>query len=504
MGWFLEALAVVAPEAALRRRRAQVALASLRGYDGAQNGRRTASFRTSAGSANAEIGRALVNLRERSSELVRNTWIGQRALDVLTSQVIGTDMTVRFDTGSERADERAQALWNEWTAQCDTTGDSHFNGVLALAFRAMLERGDSIIRLVDRRLGDGLRVPLQLHVAEGDAIDDSRDAASLVARGAGAGNARLGVELGEWDRRDGYWLFDRIPGEAGPLSGGGESRLVPRERVCHLYRRLRPGQVRGVPIFAPVLMTTRDYADMIDAVVVKMKMEASIGLVLKSPDAGMSLAGAVQTKADGSTERLERLRPGMVARLAPGEDAMPFIPSGNTAFDPVSRSALMGIAAGIGITYDQLTGDLTQANYSSLRAGKIEFRRLVSTLQWDLLVPMVLDRIVERFVRNAIMAGALAPRRDGYARTYVMPAPEPIDPKKDLEADILAVRAGRMSPQDFIEAWGRDWRQVLKEYTAFLKEADGAGLVFDIDARQRTRTGQDNAGAPPAAADDAA
>ena len=90
----------------------------------------------------------------------------------------------------------------------------------------------------------------------------------------------------------------------------------------------------------------------------------------------------------------------------------------------------------------------------------------------------------------------LKPRRDGYRHLFVMPAHEPIDPKKDLEADILAVRAGRMSPQDFIEAWGRDWREVVAEYAAFLKETDAQGLVFDIDARQRTRTGQDTGDQP--------
>jgi len=66
----------------------------------------------------------------------------------------------------------------------------------------------------------------------------------------------------------------------------------------------------------------------------------------------------------------------------------------------------------------------------------------------------------------------------------------PIDPKKDLEADILAVRAGRMSPQDFIGAWGRDWREVVADWETFLAEIDPKGLIFDLDPRQRTRTGQ--------------
>jgi capsid protein len=71
-----------------------------------------------------------------------------------------------------------------------------------------------------------------------------------------------------------------------------------------------------------------------------------------------------------------------------------------------------------------------------------------------------------------------------------MSAPEPIDPKKDLEADILAVRAGRMSPQDFIGAWGRDWREVVADWETFLAEIDAKKLIFDLDPRQRTRTGQ--------------
>ncbi len=486
MSRFLDMLALVAPQAALRRRHAQLALASLRGYDAAQQGRRTTSFRPGALSANAEIGRALPALRERSRELVRNTFIGPRALSVITAHAIGTDLSVRFDTGSKLADRAVQTLWNEWAAQCDVEGETGFTGLLSLALRSALEGGDSVIRMLDPRSGAVPGVPLRLHVTEGDLIDETRDSSLTTAKAA---KARLGVELGENDRRIGYWLHDNIPGEpeAGLLASQ-TSKLVSRDEVIHVYLRQRPGQVRGVPIFAPILMNARDYADLLDATVVKARMEACIGLIRKSNDTTASLGAAVTNSNDSDT--LTSLRPGAVYRLPPGEDAMAFAPSSNTAFDPVSRTVLMAIAAGIGITYDQLTGDLSNANYSSLRAGKIEFRRLIADIQWNMLAPQVIDRIVARFLDRAILAGLLRRREGGYRYTIVMPAHEPIDPKKDLEADILAVRAGRMSPQDFIEAWGRDWRQVMAEYKTFLDEADKAGLIFDIDARQRTRIGQ--------------
>jgi capsid protein len=132
---------------------------------------------------------------------------------------------------------------------------------------------------------------------------------------------------------------------------------------------------------------------------------------------------------------------------------------------------------------------LRQANYSSLRAGKIEFRRLIEQLQWLTIIPQCHKRIAEGWVQRAVLEGVLPPRRDGYRWTFVTPANEPIDPKKDLEADVMAVRAGRMSPQEFIASWGRDWREVVGSFSSFLAEVDAAGLVFDIDPRRTSQSG---------------
>jgi capsid protein len=83
-------------------------------------------------------------------------------------------------------------------------------------------------------------------------------------------------------------------------------------------------------------------------------------------------------------------------------------------------------------------------------------------------------------------------RQKPYTRNYVMPAVMPIDPLKDLKADILAVRSGRMSPQEFINGWGRDWRKVVEETREFWGEADKGDkpLMLDIDPRRVDQTGK--------------
>lgn len=475
MSAFLKALAWVAPRAAIERAYALSVLDAGRAYDGAIAGRRGAGFTGRNESANAALGMTLARLRDRSSDLVRNTWIGARCMDVLTAHVWGAGITVAF------AEPRAQDAWDEWCRHADIEGERDFNATGALALRAMFERGDSVVRMLPRRLYGGRRVPLALHVAEGDLIDESRDGMIEGQR------ARLGVALGEWEERLGYWMHAAHPSEQTFSGGARLSQFAPRSEVCHLYRALRPGQVRGVPLLAPVLLTVRDWHDLLDAMIVKSRMEACYGLAISSGNPAVSVAAAKLRQDDAG--KIEEMRPGMIYRGEPGDTITTISPSGSGQFEPVSLAALMGIASGGMLTYDQLTGDLRQANYSSLRAGKIEFWQLVEQLQWLVAVPLLMNRVVGRWLEIAQLSSVLRERQEPYRYDYVMPARTPIDPLKDLKADILAVRAGRMSPQEFIGAWGRDWRQVIAEVKEFWSEADAGGLVFDIDPRRTTQSG---------------
>jgi len=478
MSMFLRALAWVSPSAAASRMMVLSAIDAKRSYDGATMGRRGASFKgAKADSANGALGPALAKLRERSSDLVRNTWIGARAIDVLTAHTIGTGITVAWK------DKRAQDLWDEWCMVADIEGEKDFAGIQNIAFRSALERGDSGIRMVPRKIGAGRAVPLALQVTEGDVIATERDGVFDGKR------SRLGVVLGDWNERLGYWLYKDHPAEPTLWK---TPQLVPdfveRRDFCHLYRPLRAGQVRGVPLLAPVTQSIRDYYDALDAMVVKLRMEACYGMIINSNDPVAGVAQAAARK-DAQGRSIEGMAPGMIYRAALGETVTAFSPSGAGQFEPVGMTALMGIASGGMITYDQLTGDLRQASYSSMKAGERIFKRLVEQQQWLSLVPMVMHRVTERFVDIAIAAGKLKERKAPYLREYVMPAVVPIDPLKDLKADILAVRAGRMSPQEFISEWGRDWRKVLAETKQFWADADKDGLVLDIDPRRVDQLG---------------
>ncbi|NLS02313.1 phage portal protein [Rhizobium sp. P32RR-XVIII] len=458
--------------------------ASKRDYSAAQFGRRNRGWRGRGTSATAEVSMALSTLRDRSRDFVRNSWAGQRILDVMTSHVIGTGIMTVPNTGSDRLDGRYRLLREEWESQSDIEGVLDYGSQQALQLRSMIEGGDSVLRLLAIRIEDANgTVPFRLQGLEGDLIDTTRD--SIIGSN---GNVRLGVQLGEWNAREGLYLHSVHPGDQN-VANVRESKLVEWGNLCHLYRPLRLGQIRGIPWFAPVLLTAKEIQDLMEAAIVQQRTQASFaGFLKRAPGASNPL----MPKKEDDASRVTRLEPGTIQDI--GESEIVFAnPSSQSVFGEAYKAGMWAMAAGAGITYDQLTGDLSQANYSSLRAGKIEFRRLVEQIQWGCFVPMVCRKVDQRFVEWAIMAGKLPNRKGGYQVDHVMPAIEPIDPKKDLEADILAVRAGRMSPQEFISAWGRDWRKVVTDFDSFFKFADANNVLLDIDPRRPANGAKANA-----------
>lgn len=481
----LRTLAWVAPGAALARARALVALENARAYDGAKQGRRGESFNARHTSANVEIGAALSILRNRSRDLARNTSDGARVLKVKGALAIGTGIRAVPDNGSDRIDRQARDAWEEWCATSDIEGEQCFEGQQLTAYNAMHEGGDSLIRFVPTRFERG-KVPLKLQVLEGDFLDGSRDRATYEGI-----RSRLGVGLGDWDRRLGYWLHPDHPGELNYRGTAFVSKFVTKADIVHLYVPLRAGQLRGVPIFAPVLLNARDLADLMEAVLLKAKTEACFSVFVKTDGAQTGTLGKAVKEGEGGIVRriIERLAPGMIGYLNPGEDVVPLQPSGTSQFDPIWLAHKMSFAAGTDITYDQLSGDMKRATYSSLKAADRITRRLTAQEQTLLLIPRMMRPVTDRWTQAALDAGVLRPRRGGYRWDYILPAVEPIDPRKDLEADILAVRSGRMTPQEFFGSWGQDWRKVVEDHATFQKVVDEKGLLFDIDARQTSQVG---------------
>lgn len=470
-------IATVSPQAALRRQRAKVQLDALRRYDGASRGRRTDGWFAQGTSADAAASLSRSTLRDRSRDLVRNTPYAAKAVSVIVSNVIGTGIICQAKAQrSRRRSEQMTQLFHDWAVdprQCDFDGRHDFYGLQALAMRCIVESGEILIRRLTPPSSSDQRIPIQLQLMEPDFLDTSFD-------GPGDGNsyARDGIRYDSSGRRTAYRLFREHPGERNAsMTRGALSDWVPADQIIHVYRQDRPHQSRGVPWASPVILRIRDFDDYGDAQLLKQKISACF------------TAFAVDTEAPdaGSSELLDKLEPGAIEILPPGKDIRFANPPSVGEFDRVSREFLLQIAAGFGVTYEALTGDLSNTNFASGRLGWLEFQRNIEAWRWQMLVPQLLNPVWNWFAAAAVVNGV---RVEGIAPQWTPPRRELIDPSKEIEATKKAVRAGFMSLSEAIREFGYEPEEVLEEWAEDAKLIDKLGLLLDTDPRNTSAAGQ--------------
>ena len=458
-------------------------------HEAAGRGRRSLAWMPGNPGAVAAMLATSTELRIKSRDLVRRNAWAQAGIEAFVANAVGTGIKPQSLSTDERFKTDVQALWRDWTEEADAAGQTDFYGLQALACRAMLEGGECLIRLRPRRPEDGLAVPLQLQLLEPEHLP-----ISLNTELPSGNVVRAGIEFDALGRRVAYHLYRSHPedGRLAPMSGQGglDTVRIPASEIIHLYRVLRPGQIRGEPWLSRALVKLNELDQYDDAELVRKKTAAMFaGFVTRqSPEDNLMGEGAAND--DGIA----------LAGLEPGEDIKFSDPADvGGSYSEFLRTQFRAVASAIGITYEQLTGDLTGVNYSSIRAGMLEFRRRCEMVQHGVLVHQMCRPVWAAWMKQAVLAGALdapgfarggAARRRQYLQAKWIPQGwQWVDPEKEFKAMLLAIRAGLMSRSEAISAFGYDAEDVDREIAADNRRADDLGLIFDSDPRRTSKDG---------------
>ncbi len=474
-------------------------------HEAAGRGRRSLAWMPSNPGAVAALLATHTELRSKSRDLVRRNAWAQAGIEAFVANAVGTGIKPQSLSEDDAFKTEAQALWRDWTEEADAAGLTDFYGLQALACRAMLEGGECLIRLRPRRLEDDLVVPLQLQLLEPEHLPISLNT------DLPSGNVvRSGIEFDGLGRRVAYHLYRSHPEDGGlaPMSGQGgmETVRVDAREITHLFRVFRPGQIRGEPWLSRALVKLNELDQYDDAELVRKKTAAMFAGFVTRQSLEDNLMG--EGVPDGDGIAMASLEPGTMQILEPGEDIKFSDPADvGGSYGEFLRAQFRAVAAAIGITYEQLTGDLTGVNYSSIRAGLLEFRRRCEMVQHSVLVHQMCRPIWAAWMKQAVLAGALtapgfarggsARRRQYLQAKWIAQGWQWVDPEKEFKAMQLAMRSGLMSRSEAISAFGYDAEDVDREIAADNARADELNLIFDSDPRH---TPQGSGTAQPAAA----
>jgi lambda family phage portal protein len=479
LNWLDSVVGYFSPLAGLQRAQARNAMDVVRKYDASSAGRRTGGWITNSSSANSEVGPALGKVRDRVRDLVRNNGYASKAVSVIEGNVIGTGIVCGIDSPNAKAKVELAARWKAWadSVDCDADGLNNFYGLQALAMRACAEGGEALIVRLWRKKSDGYRlpVPIQLQVLEGDYIDTSK------TQELGDGGFIIqGIEFDSLGRRVAYWLWNQHPGEVGLLSTkiGLKSNRVDARDVKHLFRADRTGQVRGISWGAPCVVKLADLDAYEDAQLLRQKIAACFAGFVRDLEMPMDATAAKNVAPS-------RIEAGGMHILPSGKTVeFPNVPT--VANDGHTERVLRSIAAGWGVTYESLTGDLSNVNFSSGRMGWIEFQRNVSKWQWNLFIPRVCQPTFNWFLEAADLYGLNVV---GATSTWTAPRREMIDPTKEIPALIAGIRGGVTTLPEVVREQGRDFDEHIAEIKKANEALDKAGIILDSDARKTMKAG---------------
>ena len=456
-----------------------IARARTLGYAAARINRYT-NFMDSLEAAHKELQRDLVHLRAHSRDLAKNNAYMGRYLELVSTHIVGPD-GITFESEILGNQNKPKEAWNdtietafaEWGRDCTVGETQTWVSFQQQVAEAVAQDGEVLIRRV-KGFTNTSRYALEM--IDADRLDWTYNVA-----GANTGNrVIMGVEVNPFGKPLGYYIWSAHPydHEAGPVR-----QRIPAEQIIHLYAPDRARATRGIPWATRVMPQLNMLGRLWTSELAAANAEADrLGIIKTAQGVPLEEFGEGSSDPVTAANELESEHAQFLG-LDPGLDIVfPNLQHPNSQLGEFSRHLLKGIAAGLGVAYHSLSGDVSDANYSSARVALLEERDQWKKRQtW--LINALHDVIYRDWLEMALLSGAVAiPVLDfqkackpvWWPRTW-----EWVDPQKDVDAALTAIRGGLSTFQQELGARGCDWRETFSQLADEQAYAKELGLVLD-------------------------
>lgn len=457
----------------------------IRGFAAAVQDRLTAGWLATMQSINNELRGDLDALRSRSRSLTKNNDYARKFKLMARNNIVGPtgfSFQARVLNAPGQPDTLANTAIETGMADWSRRGVCEISGRMSLAELCRALVGDAATDgefLVRKIRGKAARNAYGFALQH---IDVDRLATTL---NRPAGNGRnaivMGIELDAWQRPVTYHLYTRHP-NAG-LAGGCEIEPVPADEIIHGYIVEHAEQVRGVPWMSAAILTLHHLGEFEQSALLAARKGADTLGFFVSPDGTPPPVGDPSGADD---EPIAVSVPGTYDTLPEGYDFKPYesrYPDAMLA--DFTKAFIRRAASGLGVAYSGLSNDLADVNFSSIRAGVIEERDAWMSLQ-NWFIDAFLTPVYTEWLDMALLTGALTmpngsplppAKRDKFAaHQWQGRRWQWVDPKKDIEASLTAIRAGLTSPYAIAGQMGLDLEEVITDLARANAAATAAGL----------------------------
>ncbi len=469
MDWLKRLASPAGPPPAKRERRTL-------GYAGAQQ-TRWVDFLTTLEAAHKERQRDLARLKAHSRDLAKNNVYMRRFLEMVSTNMVGPDgigmeSEILDAQGKPRKElnDQVEAGWQQWGRCCTPDGLMGWVDFQHLVAETVAQDGEALVRLV-RGFDNASRFAVEL-------IDADRLDHTYNTQLSGGVRVIMGVEVNAWGRPLAYHLWSAHPSDR----EGQPARIrVPADQILHVYTKDRARATRGLPWATPVMVQLNMLGRLWTSELAAANAEADrLGIVKTAQGIPLEEFGEDGSDPVAAANSLESEHAQFLG-LDPGLDIVfPNIQHPNSALPQFTAFLLKGIAAGFGVAYHSMSGDVSDANFSSARVALLEERDF-----WRKRQTWFIANLCEPVFRAWLEMAAAA-------RMVKLPAADPltmaaptwwprtwdwVDPEKDVNAALNAIRGDLSTYQQELGKRGQDWRETFRQRAEEEKELKALGLA---------------------------
>lgn len=462
------------------------------GFAGAAINRLTDSLSTWSGAVNADLDGSLVILRARARQLCADNEHGRRFLNMAATNIVGRSgpaLQVRAYKDQrdpnkptvldKSANDAIEIHYKRWWKTADIAGRMSYPRMLQVAVKAVARDGEAIFRIIRRR---DLPYGIALQMLEADRLDESLNLQLT------NGTIRQGVEIDSTGRAIALWLKKAHPGDRYGATPAAERERVPMADIRHLYLPERAEQVRGYTWLHAILRRAHQLHGFNDAAVTAARVGASKVAAIERAEEAPDLTSSMADGQMGGAMQMN-LEAGEMFELPPGYKLTSWNPEYPHAnFESFVKQAMRGIASGLDVATHNLSGDMTDVNYSSARIAELSEREQWMVLQ-DWLIDSLVEPIYQEWLASALLRGDITFEISGKS----LPADKLakfstasrfqgrrwrwVDPAKEIAAAKEGVALGVISRTRIAAEQGEDIDDIFDELGQEAESMEAAGLM---------------------------
>jgi lambda family phage portal protein len=292
-----------------------------------------------------------------------------------------------------------------------------------------------------------------------------------------------------------------------------------RKQMIHIIEQMMPDQSRGVADMVSVLKQVRMTKQFQEVVLQNAVINASYAAAIESELPDIAIQQAMGNPAHGSPSagynslvagylgQLSKYLEGSNNLAIDGAKIPHLYPGTKLSMKPIGTpggvgtgfeaSLLRHIAAGIGVSYEELSKDYSQVSYSSARASAAHAEKFTNSRKKH-VADRFADETYALWLEEALIAGLLPlpPRQriDVFYQPYMKEAftqctwigsgAGQIDELKETQAAILRVQSGLSTYEQEIAKLGGDYREVFAQAVREQKYIEKNNLQFLLSAKR--------------------